>query len=84
MKNVIKLANYYSPEEFERSLSEFIDYYNNKRYHESLDNLTPVDIYLRRSQEILNKRKQTKHLTLKNRRKKYLEEKIIINNALCY
>ena len=47
---------------------------------QSLDNLTPVDVYLGRSQEILNKRKQTKHLTLKNRRKKYLEEKIIINN----
>jgi len=35
---------------------------------------------LGRSQEILKRRKQTKQLTLKNRRKKYLIEKIIINN----
>jgi len=80
MKNVIKLDNYYSPGELRSRLAEFIDYYNNKRYHESLDNLTPVDVYLGRSQEILKRRKQTKQLTLKNRRKKYLIEKIIINN----
>jgi len=80
MKNVIKLDNYYSPCELRSRLAEFIDYYNNKRYHESLDNLTPVNVYLGRSQEILKRRKQTKQLTLKNRRKKYLIEKIIINN----
>lgn len=45
MKNVIKLDNYYSPEELKRSLSEFINYYNNERYHESLENLTPADVY---------------------------------------
>jgi len=28
MKNVIKLDNYYSPEELEKSLAEFIEYYN--------------------------------------------------------
>ena len=80
MKNVIKLDNYYSPGELKSRLAEFVDYYNNKRYHESLDNLTPVDVYLGRSHEILERRKQTKQLTMKNRRRKYLIEKIIINN----
>jgi len=79
MKNVIKLDNYYSPGELRTRLAGFIDYYNNNRYHESLDNITPADVYNGRSQEILNKRKQTKQLTLKNGRKKYLIEKIIIN-----
>ncbi|MCD4724158.1 MAG: hypothetical protein K8R63_04885 [Bacteroidales bacterium] len=26
-----------------RRLNEFVDYYNNKRYHESLNNITPAD-----------------------------------------
>jgi len=33
MKNVVKLDNYYSPEQLERSLQAFVEYYNNKRYH---------------------------------------------------
>jgi len=45
MKNVIKLDYYYSPDELEKSLSEFIEYYNNESYHESLDNLTTADVF---------------------------------------
>jgi transposase InsO family protein len=26
-------------------LAEFVDYYNLRRYHESLNNLTPADVY---------------------------------------
>jgi transposase InsO family protein len=43
MKNVIKLENYYLPQELEQKIKEFVDYYNNERYHESLNNLTPAD-----------------------------------------
>jgi transposase InsO family protein len=35
MKNVVKLENYYSPGELERALARFVEYYNNRRYHES-------------------------------------------------
>ncbi|UCG29022.1 MAG: transposase, partial [Bacteroidales bacterium] len=44
MKNVIKLENSYSPDELRIRLSEFINYYNNHRYHESLNNETPADV----------------------------------------
>jgi putative transposase len=76
MKNVIKLDNYYSPEELERNLSEFIDYYNNERYHESLENLTPSDVFFGRGDRIINQRKETKYRTMKLRRMKYLERKL--------
>ena len=59
-----------------RSLSEFIDYSNNEKYHESLENLTPIDVYLGIDGQILNKRKETKFRTMKQRRMKSLERKL--------
>jgi hypothetical protein len=45
MKNVVKLQHYYFPWELEAALRDFVAYYNNERYHESLDNVTPADAY---------------------------------------
>jgi putative transposase len=45
MKNQILLENYYLPGQLEARLAEFVDYYNSRRYHESLNNLTPADMY---------------------------------------
>jgi hypothetical protein len=72
MKNVIKFDNYYSTEELEKSLSEFIEYYNIERYHEFLDNLTPSDVFIGRDYEIRNQRKETKYQTMRQRRINYL------------
>ena len=35
MKNRILLENYYLPGQLEQSIGEFVEYYNNRRYHES-------------------------------------------------
>ena len=62
MKNVIKLNHYFCPSELEKAIDEWVDYYNEKRFHESLDNLTPRDVYLgqgekiKKIREIINKR----------------------------
>ncbi len=45
MKNVIKLEHYFRPEELIYRLNEFVEHYNNNRYHESLQNVTPADVY---------------------------------------
>ena len=36
MKSVVKLQAYYFPWELEAALRDFVQYYNNERYHESL------------------------------------------------
>ena len=76
LKNVIKLDTYFFPEQLKEQLSAFIDHYNNYRYHESLDNMTPANVYFGRSKKIMNKRKQTKIKTLKKRRQDYLDLKL--------
>ena len=49
-------------------LNEFVDYYNNKRYHESLQNVTPADVYFGRDEQILKKRNLMKEKTMLKRR----------------
>ncbi len=68
MKNVVKLQNYYQPEILEREIARFVDYYNNKRVHESLDNVTPADVYYGRHRQILEARRLFKKQTLRRRR----------------
>ena len=68
MKNIIKLEHYYSPEELEANIADFVDYYNNQRYHESLKNVTPADVFFGRDKEILARRELIKQRTLLKRR----------------
>ena len=77
MKNVIKLNNYYFPQMLKDELHSFVDYYNNKRYHESLKNVTPSDVYFGRESSILKQRTEIKKQTLINRRKQYQKGKLL-------
>jgi len=58
-------------------VAAFVDYYNNHRYHESLNNLTPADVYFGRGEEILKRRALIKQQTMKKRRRNYYREKHI-------
>jgi len=46
----------------------FVEHYNHQRYHESLGNLTPADVYFGRGQTILLKRERIKRKTIEHRR----------------
>ncbi|MCH9665313.1 MAG: transposase [Gammaproteobacteria bacterium] len=54
-------------------MRHFVDYYNYERYHESLNNLTPADVYYGRGQSILNNREKIKQQTLAMRRQVYYD-----------
>src|SRR6185312_560061 len=49
MKNVVNLDHYYCPDELKEAIAEFVNYYNNQRYHESLDNGRPTFIGVERN-----------------------------------
>jgi putative transposase len=69
MKNEITLQKYYMPWELEQEINRFVQYYNNERYHESLNNVTPADVYFGRHQQIITRREQLKQQTLKARKR---------------
>lgn len=75
MKNVVKLNNYYYPEQLKDAIEQFVSYYNNHRYHESLNNLTPADVYYGRGDAILAERERIKRASLLKRRISYYTEK---------
>ncbi|NIV16998.1 MAG: IS3 family transposase, partial [Woeseiaceae bacterium] len=60
LKNRILLENYYLPGDLENQIREFVDHYNNHRYHESIGNVTPADAYLGRHTEIIERREKIK------------------------
>ncbi|NLF77795.1 MAG: transposase [Chloroflexi bacterium] len=68
MKSIVKLDTYFYPWELEQAIGDFVVYYNTRRYHESLDNVTPADVYLGRHEEVLSKRNLIKQKTLHERR----------------
>ena len=68
MKNRVLLENYFLPGDLERQIGAFVDHYNNRRYHESLDNLTPADVYHGRGAKILKMREEIKKQTIRKRR----------------
>ena len=73
MKNVVNLQNYFLPGNLETEIASFVNYYNHHRYHESLDNLTPADVYLGREKEVLTQRVEIKKRTLPQRRLQNLQ-----------
>ena len=68
MKNRVLLENYYLPGDLERQIGAFVEYYNNQRYHESLNNVTPADVYFGRDKAILREREKIKSQTIRQRR----------------
>ena len=49
-------------------LEAFVDHYNHQRYHESINNVTPADVYFGRDQAILREREKIKKQTIRQRR----------------
>ncbi len=68
LKNRILLEHYHLPGDLEAHVALFVEHYNHRRYHESLSNLTPADVYFGRGETISRRRQTIKRRTLEKRR----------------
>lgn len=60
LKNRILWEHNYVPGKLEQQIDKFVTYYNARRYHESLNKLTPEDVWCGRGQSILDARRTLK------------------------
>ena len=49
-------------------IEAFVDHFNHQRFHESLNNVTPSDVYFGREKSILQQQERIKQKTLEQRR----------------
>lgn len=70
LKGQVKLLVYELPSALEEAIAGFVDYYNQRRYHEAIGNVTPADVYFGRRQAILDLRMEVKQRT-RQLRKEY-------------
>jgi putative transposase len=67
LKTRLNVLVYTSPEALQRAMAEFIEYYNQQRYHEGIGNVAPADVYYGRREEILRRREEQKERTIQAR-----------------
>ena len=63
-------------------MSQFVQYYNHQRVHESLDNLTPADVYHGRAEQIAKARNLVKEQTIRNRRRMNMGQQPLGNELI--
>jgi transposase InsO family protein/transposase-like protein len=68
IKSEINQVPYDMPSELREAIQAFIEYYNYRRYHEGLGNVTPYDVYTGRHLDIIQRRKEVKSRTLEIRK----------------
>ena len=68
LKKQVNQLTYEFPSELEKAIADFVDYYNHRRYHAALGNVTPADVLYGRREEILKHRKEVQTATIGRRR----------------
>lgn len=69
LKDRILLNHYFLPEQLDRQIAAFVQHYNTVRYHESLNNLTPYDVFTGQGTPILLERQRIKAKTMQLRKR---------------
>ena len=81
IKREVNQVPYELPGQLERAITDFVDYYNYRRYHKALGNVTPADVLYGRRGEILQRRKEVQIQTI-NRRRDYNRDLRELANAV--
>jgi transposase InsO family protein len=70
LKREVNQLPYELPSHLEKAIAAFVNYYNYRRYHKALGNVTPADVLYGRREKILERRKEVRIQTI-NRRRDY-------------
>ena len=68
LKRDVHQVPYEMPSDLEEALAAFVNYYNYRRYHKALGNVTPADVINGRKERILQRRREVKAQTIDRRR----------------
>jgi len=68
LKREVNQLPYEAPGQLDKAIADFVDYYNYRRYHKALDDVTPTDVLYGRREKILKLRKEVRIKTINNRR----------------
>jgi putative transposase len=68
LKREVNQLPYELPSQLEQAIADFVDYYNYRRYHKALGNVTPADVLYGSREEILQRREEVQILTIIRRR----------------
>ena len=69
LKRDMNQLPYEMPSDLDAAIVAFVSYYNYRRYHKALSNVTPSDVLRGRRQEILRRRKEVQAQTIERRRR---------------
>ena len=81
LKKEVNQLPYEIPNELEKAIADFVDYYNYRRYHKALGNVAPADVLYGRREEILTRRKEVREQTINRRRNYNRDPKRLVNAA---
>ena len=68
IKRDVNQIPYDAPASLDAAIADFVSYYNDRRYHKALGNVTPSDVLNGRREQILEKRKEVQTRTIQRRR----------------
>jgi len=69
LKLDVNQVTYELPADLEAAIAAFVSYYNYRRYHKALGNVTPSAVLKGRREEILQRRKEVQAQTIERRRR---------------
>jgi putative transposase len=81
LKREVNQLPYELPSQMEKAIADFVDYYNYRRYHKALGDVTPADVLYGRREEILERRKEVRLQTLNRRRDYNQAQRELVNAA---
>ena len=81
LKKEVNQLPYEAPSQLDKAIADFVDYYNYRRYHKALGNITPADVLHGRREQILLRRKEVRAQTINRRREYNRDLRELVNAA---